>query len=120
VYLEERRNLREVFFCYRKERKYTRGGQEKTLLLLLLRLLLYYSYSSLLFSSLVVLIDDKNDEEEERVLLLCQGAINAAAALRLPLRFVSSFVSSYLGCCTNNHEEVVLSINWREYRYYER
>ena len=62
-----------------------------------------YSYSSLLFSSLVVLIDDKNDEEEERFLLLCQGAINAAA-LRLPLRFVSSFVSSsrnvYLGCCT--------------------
>ena len=82
-----------------------------------------YSYSSLLFSSLVVLIDDKNDEEEERFLLLCQGAINAAA-LRLPLRFVSSFVSSsrnvYLGCCTNNHEEVVLSINWRECRYYER
>ena len=119
----KKEGIQRSFFLLSKREKIHEGGQEKTLLLLLLRLLLYYSYSSLLFSSLVVLIDDKNDEEEERFLLLCQGAINAAAALRLPLRFVSSFVSSsrnYLGCCTNNHEEVVLSINWRECRYYER
>mgnify|MGYP000063911584 CR=1 FL=1 len=114
--------MREVFLLLSKLEKIHEGRPRKhatltsaaTLTLLLLFLLL--------FSSLVLLIDDKNDEEEERFLLLCRGAINAAA-LRLPLRvFVSSFVSSsrnvYLG--TNNHEEVVLSVNWRECRYYER
>lgn len=115
--------MREFFLLLSKLEKIHEGRPRKhatltsaaTLTLLLLLLLL--------FSSLVLLIDDKNDEEEERFLLLCRGAINAAAALRLPLRvFVSSFVSSsrnvYLG--TNNHEEVVLSVNWRECRYYER